>query len=135
MVGNTHSHDPAIKMYEIGRTLMSFSAVVDAWPAPEAKVGLKQCIENLGEDALPLQQGLQFSSVPSNEPVTAVVLVLKEHEDSLLAKVSVFYSGLIAGCACDDDPAPQETIAEHCELSIRINKETGETEISLLESA
>lgn len=110
---------------------MNFTHIVDAWPDAEAKLLLKQAIEGLEERQLPLQKGLSFSSVPSDEPWTAVVLSLQAVGDELVGKASVFYSGLIAGCACDDDPTPQETIPENCEIEVTIDRETGAATVAL----
>jgi hypothetical protein len=46
--------------------------------------------------------------------------------------VGVFFSGIITGCSCADDPTPVETQNEYCELLFAIDKATAETTITLL---
>ena len=53
--------------------------------------------------------------------------------NSILVKAGIFYTGIIAGCSCADDPTPLDEQNEYCELELNINKETAETTIVLLE--
>ena len=46
--------------------------------------------------------------------------------------VGIFYTGIIAGCSCADDPTPVEENTEYCEVQLEIDKKTAETTIALL---
>jgi hypothetical protein len=47
-------------------------------------------------------------------------------------KLGVFYTGIIAGCNCADDPTPIDTQTEYALISLRIDKQTAEADFSLL---
>ena len=44
----------------------------------------------------------------------------------------IFYTGVVAGCSCADDPTPVEEQHEYCEVLIEINRATAEAVIRLL---
>ena len=93
---------------------------------------LKAELEQLHHDQLPLQAGLAHSSYVSPTPFKAVVLQQSLADDRLQVKAGIFYSGIIAGCNCADDPSPVDEINEYCELAISIDMHTGKADISLL---
>lgn len=103
-----------------------------AWPSADFKRVLKGELERLEPGRLPLQQGLSVSSHVSSEPVTVMVLASADEPGRILARVGVFYSGIVAGCNCADDPTPVEPLNEYCELEITIDKATAQASIVLL---
>ncbi len=93
----------------------------------------KKEISLIDASLLPLQQGLSLSSYVGKAPFSVIILNATEHVASLDVKTGIFYTGIIAGCSCSDDPSPTDEQNEYCELLFRINKETGETEVILLD--
>ena len=81
---------------------------------------------------LPLQQGLSLSSYVGKSPVSAIILNTTEKTDSIQIKAGIFYTGIIAGCSCSDDPSPTDEQNEYCEVQFTINKNTAETTVTLL---
>lgn len=61
------------------------------------------------------------------------ILKTSENDDSIIASAGLFYTGIIPGCSCADDPTPIDESNEYCEISICINKITAESIISLVE--
>ena len=104
-----------------------------AWNTPTFKETLQQEVEQLDKTELPLQQGLSHSSYVGNEAFKIIILSTSEDSDSIFTKTGVFYTGIIAGCNCSDDPTPVDEQTEYCELNFSINKETAETSVSLLD--
>ncbi|MEZ5541890.1 MAG: hypothetical protein R3F42_07590 [Pseudomonadota bacterium] len=47
------------------------------------------------------------------------------------ARAGLFYTGIIAGCSCADDPTPVEEQAEYCVVDITIDRLTGAATIRL----
>ncbi len=90
---------------------------------------LKQEIESLDPTLLPLQENLTQGSVAKGEGFSAVVLRVEEDAGSIRAKVAIFYAGVIAGCACADDPTPQNETAEYCEVVFVIQRDGGDAQI------
>ena len=100
-------------------------------PAAVANV-LKRELEKLDGLGLPLQQGLSRSSYTDGRNFGVTVLSVQREGNGLRAKVGILYQGIIAGCACADDPTPESTIDEYCELELIIS-ESGDTAVRLLE--
>jgi len=92
-------------------------------------------IEQLNPDLLPLQQGMSQGSHVAEEPFKAIVIGYSEEQSNVILKAGIFYSSIIAGCSCADDPTPIDTIQEYCVLEFRINKVTGEADAYLLQES
>lgn len=102
-----------------------------AWNTPDFATVLKQEIEQLGVDQLPLQRGLSTGSYVLAKPVTATILGVAETENVIRAKAGIFFRSVIAGCSCAGDPTPVDEIDEYCEVLLNIDKTTAETAIAL----
>lgn len=101
-----------------------------AWNTPDFTAVLKREIALLG-GRLPLQQGLSRSSYALDDAIEAVVQAVSETADAIHAKVGIFYSGIVAGCSCADDPTPVEAQPEYCELDVAIDKATARATVTL----
>lgn len=106
---------------------MKLSRVAGVTDPSVLKSILKQEIEKLDADALPLQHGLEHSSRVSPSPFSVIILNVSDKADSLEVKAGIQYRGVIAGCSCADDPSPVDEINEYCEVLLNIDKTTGET--------
>ena len=117
---------PAISMIRLAKTL-------DAWGSASFEGALKAEIEQLDVDQLPLQQGLSTTSHVADSPHKVIVIRISDDEDFIRVKAGIFYSGIIAGCSCADDPTPVDEQTEYCEVQIEISKLTAEATITLIE--
>lgn len=104
-----------------------------AWQSDTFKDTLKKEIESLDINLLPLQQGLRYSSAVVDKPFQVMILNVVEEHQVLKARVMIFYSGVIAGCNCADDPTPMDEQTEQCELEFSIDTTLGFTGITLLD--
>ena len=104
-----------------------------AWGSDTFHSVLKAEIEALGEDKLPLQQGLSQSSYVSDSGYSIMPICEQESEGMLKAHVGVMYSGIIAGCSCADDPTPVDEINEYCELQVTVDLQSAVTTITLIQ--
>ena len=111
--------------------MIQFNKSLDAWDTPEFQDVLQQEIAQLDRDMLPLQQGLTISSHVTDRPVQAMILDLSEDADLIRVKAGIFYSGIIAGCSCADDPTPIAEQNEYCVLQFCIDKQSAETTVTL----
>ncbi len=105
-----------------------------AWGSDAFNEVLKAEMQDLGADELPLQQGLSLSSFVSAEPFQVMIIHAAEGSGVIRVKAGIFYSGIIAGCSCSDEPTPTDVQAEYCELECAIEMTTGEAAIKLLAS-
>jgi hypothetical protein len=103
-----------------------------AWRSPDFKAVLKHEIEQLGAARLPLQSGLTTSSHVLDTPIEAMIIGVTDEPGSIGVKVGIFFSGIIAGCNCADDPTPVEPQNEYCELRLAIDKSTATATVTLL---
>jgi len=108
-----------------------FHNAASAWGTPDFNEALKADIEQLTLSQLPLQAGLSQSSYVSDEPYRAMVIGATEADGCIHARAAIFYAGVIAGCNCSDDPTPVESQPEYCEVLFTINRDTGDTTITL----
>ena len=103
-----------------------------AWQSPAFQDVLKREIEQLSVGQLPLQQGLTASSHALDTPFEVMLISVAGETGFIRVKVGVFFSGVIAGCSCADDPTPVDVQNEYCELSLAIDKATAEAMVTVL---
>lgn len=103
-----------------------------AWGTPDFKDVLKNEIEQLDASQLPLQQGLTIGSYALDNKLDVIVIGTAEAEGRLRAKVGIFYTSIIAGCSCADDPTPVDENNEYCVMQVDINPTTAEAALTLV---
>jgi len=113
--------------------MMLLAQSINAWGYTDFESIFKAEVSQLDHASLPLQQGLSQSSYVSEDPFSLVVLNSYEDDLSIKVKTGIFYSGIIAGCSCADDPTPPDTQNEYCEVLFCLNKSTGESKAELIE--
>ena len=104
---------------------------LDDWNTPTFENTFKAEVRNLDKELLPLQKSLLFSSYVSNEKISPVVMSSSASTTHLLIKTTIFFTGIIAGCSCSDNPGPQDTQQESCDVLFRINLNNAETQVEL----
>lgn len=109
---------------------MRLSRSLQAWGKPDFNATLKAELERHGTGYLPVMQGAG-SHVLEQTP-SVMVIGASEDETSISARVGVFFSSILLGCACTDDPTPASETNEYCEVRLTIDKTTGDTDVSLL---
>lgn len=105
---------------------------LNAWRTPEFEAVLRQEIQQLDAGCLPLQQGLSTSSYVTDRPFQAMIISVHEDTSVVRVKAGIFYTGIIAGCSCADDPTPVDELNEYCVLQFDIDKATAKTTVTLL---
>ena len=103
-----------------------------AWGTPGFAAALKQEIEQLAADELPLQQGLSTGSHVTDAPITVLINSVAELQDVISVQAGIFYRSVIAGCSCADDPTPISENNEYCEVRLDIDKTSAATEVVLV---
>lgn len=104
-----------------------------AWGTTSFYAILKDELEALDSAALPLQQALARSSYVTDSGFSVTIISVAEERDKIRAKIGVFYTGIVAGCSCADDPTPVDQQTEYCELRLEIEKATAATRVTLLD--
>ncbi len=114
--------------------MIRLAKAIEAWGTADFTDVLKHEIEQLKADQLPLQQGLSCTSYVADSQHKAMIIRVSESKESIQVKAGIFYSGIIAGCSCADDPTPVDEQNEYCEMQFEINRQTAETSVTLLEN-
>ena len=105
---------------------------LNAWGTPAFEEILKDEIERLDVEALPLQQGLSRGSYSNDKGHSVMIIGISDELKLIRAKTGIFYTAIIAGCSCADDPTPIDELAEYCEVQFDIDKTTAEAKVTLL---
>jgi hypothetical protein len=105
---------------------------VRAWGAPDFEAVAKREIAALDPAALPLEQALSVSSHVTDAPIEVTVLAAGEEAGRIRVKAGIFYSGIVAGCSCTDDPTPMSEQAEYCVVRFDIDPATAKATLTLL---
>ena len=112
--------------------MIKLNRSLEAWGTPDFEKTLKKEIQALEPNTLPLQAGLSQSSYVGDTDISVLILNISETVHDILAKIGIYYTGVIAGSCCADDPTPMNELNEYCEVQFNINKLTAETTVSLL---
>lgn len=113
--------------------MVSLVKSTQAWNSGDFESVLKSEVKALGLDHLPLQKGLSSSSIALDDNLDLTVLRVHESNNLITIKLGVFYSGIIAGCSCSDDPTPTDIVNEYCDINVTINLTNAQASIALLE--
>ena len=101
-----------------------------AWDSPEFLVALKRELE-ARQAELPLQQALAGSSAVFGDRIEVMLITSEADADHVRAVVGVFFSGIVAGCSCADDPTTVGAQNEYCELLIAIDRRTAAADVRI----
>jgi hypothetical protein len=112
--------------------MIRLTKALRTWGTHEFTAVLKKEIEAFDAEQLPLQQGLSAGSYALGDKFEAMVISAHEQDGFIRARLGVFYSGIVAGCSCADDPTPVEPQPEYCEVQVDIDRKTAEATIVLL---
>lgn len=105
---------------------------LQVWGTPDFKATLKQEVERLNVELLPLQRGLTTGNYVLANPHTAMVYGVSEVGKFICVSAGIFYQSVIAGCSCADDPTPVNENSEYCEIRLKIDKATAQTTVTLV---
>jgi len=112
--------------------MIQLTETLNAWGTPDFKDVLKKEIEQIDAGQLPLQQGLSTGSHVIDGKFNVMIIGVAEDAAIIRVKAGIFYSGIIAGRSCADDPAPVNEESEYCVVQLDINKQTADTTVALL---
>jgi len=111
--------------------MIKLAKALAAWNRPEFKDTLKFEMEKLDPQQLPLQQGLTTGSCVTDSKISIMIISVADEVSCVRVKAGIFYSSIIAGCNCADDPTPVDENNEYCEVLVTIDKSTAETTVTL----
>ena len=108
---------------------------LQAWEHESFIATLGEELNQLDPDQLPLQQCLsQGSHVLQDEAYRIMLIKQSANSQSIRLTIGIFFSSVIAGCSCADDPTPMDTFSEYGELLITIDRQTARAKITAIEN-
>jgi hypothetical protein len=108
-------------------------ASVNAWGSDRFAEVLQRELGAMDASRLPLQQGMTAGSLALDTRVSVMILRVEDDADHIHVRAGIFYTGIIAGCSCADDPSPVDEHSEYCEVQLAIDKATAGTALTLLD--
>ena len=112
--------------------MIRLDKALQAWGTADFKAVLKQEIERMDVEQLPLQQGITIGNYVLSSPRTAMVNSVCEVDNVIRVTAGIFYQSVIAGCSCADDPTPVIENNEYCEVLLEIDKSSGAAAVALV---
>ena len=99
------------------------------WPHGSWKSTLKREIEALPSGSLPLEYAVARCGIVDDGDVSVTVINASQDSSSIQVKVGVFFTEIVAGCVCGEDPTAENG---YCELLVHIDKITGAADFELI---
>ncbi len=99
------------------------------WQSDAFAQTLKIEIEDLKSGALPLQNGLSQGGIVDDSDISVSVINFNDDEDTVQAKVGVFFTEIVAGCSCGDGPM---SLNAYCQMLVSIDKTTSEAAFTVI---
>jgi hypothetical protein len=113
-----------------------FTKLAKNWNSPDFENSLKHIVESLDPTQKllhgPLQQGLSHGDYVAEDKIKAMIIKVAMIDKMIEAKLGIFYTSLLTGCHCSDDPTPDNVYNEYCELQFVINPEDDHIQVTLL---
>jgi hypothetical protein len=97
---------------------------LQAFGTPDFEAVLKRELAAQHPDVLGLQQGLRAGSVGLSDDLGVMILRIDQTPALIQVRVGIFYTSMLSGCACADDPTPENASPEYCELELEIHRQT-----------
>jgi len=101
---------------------INFRYALDSWGSELFSKKIIAEIMALKAGVLPLQHGLTQGDMAAEKADKIALLACDENETNISVKIAVFFTEIISGCSCGDDPA---TLNGYCEMVLSIDKQTG----------
>lgn len=112
--------------------MMRLEKTLAAWQTADFEDIFKREVGQLGVEQLPLQQALSQGSYASDRQLKVLVISASASQDSIQVKAGIFFTGIVPGCACTDDPAPDNEYTEYCEVLFTIDQQSAVATLRLL---
>jgi len=107
----------------MNKNTLNLKSVLSSWGADDFSVLLTNSIGALPDNSLPLQQGISQGDMASERPEKITIMNSDENDVQIIVKLGVFFTEIISGCSCGDEP---ESLNGYCEMELTIDKQSGD---------
>ncbi len=70
-----------------------------------------------------LQAGMVHGYFADKQSARLMPLAASQHADGFTLRLDIQFQSLMAGCACDDDPTPQQPLTEFMRCTLTFDRE------------
>ena len=102
------------------------------WPASGFARVLKQALENQPTGTLPLEAGTSRGGIVDDSQLSVTVISTTADENTIHARIGVFFHEIVGGCSCGDDPASENA---YCEMLVAIDRTSARAEFRVIDQA
>ena len=108
--------------------MTSLPRSLSQWGQPGFEHTLKQELQALDLNQLPLQKAVTEGGLVDNSPIEASITKSDADASHINVKAGIFFTELVPSCSCGDEPQAKPV---YCDISIIINKASAEAEFTL----
>jgi len=112
-------------------TSISLAQCLEAVDSTDFGDCLARALKALPAGSLPLQGGCDQGGLVDDRDISASVLSVDQTKDCVTARVGVFFTEIVGGCNCNDDPLEANA---YCVLEVAIDRTDGATELTPLKA-
>ncbi|MDH5516381.1 MAG: glucosamine--fructose-6-phosphate aminotransferase [Gammaproteobacteria bacterium] len=99
------------------------------WSQADFNQVIKAELLSLPASIFPLQDATTQGGLVDANKLDLTILSCSDSAENILIRTGIFFTEIIAGCNCNDDPVEAPA---YCLVSVDINKNTAEASFSLL---
>ena len=107
-----------------------FADALQDWGTPRFEQMLKNEIEALEPACLPLSRGTGLGGRIDGPDLAVTIISARENGQTIQARVGVFFTEIVGGCSCGDEPFSQPAF---CVLQVSIDKQTSHAGFELID--
>ncbi len=89
---------------------------------------LKQELQQLNHDQLPLQKSVTEGGLVDDSAIEATIIRSADDGAYINIKAGIFFTEIVPSCSCGDEPQAKPV---YCDITIIIKKDTAEAEFVL----
>ena len=105
-----------------------FTNSLSAWNTESFTRTLKSEIEHLPKGSLPLDRGTSQGGLVDDSNIVATIIRVADGGGSIEADVGIFFTEIVGGCSCGDDPMTEHA---YCEMRVTIDRTSAEAEFAV----
>ncbi len=110
--------------------MTSLTRALEAWGSEGFKQTLKEELETLRRDVLPLDQAIGHGNRVYDNDLGVTVMRVSDDAEAIHARVGVFFAEVISCVSCGEGDPIDEA---YCELQVSIDKNNAEARFELVE--
>ena len=110
--------------------MVTYTQSIQNFQSDIFKHDFKYFIENISPGILPLFKCTSQGGIVDESNISASVLSITESFDTINVKTAIFFTEIVGGCNCADDPV---SVNAYGELVIGINKLSKEVSFSVID--